>query len=278
LHGFFNAASSGFQLNRLLKTGDSVKLVSSLFSNPEPLKGFAATSEVLPVIIMNMSKNLGASFSEIQKIVVDRSSRIGSDFKELNMDAFNAGIFTIWKELYRTDFQKFYNIPQLGLTRNYQEQITTAMDKGNQFFMAFSEFMNLLYIPVEKANTITLEKYQQMVENKEITDDGFTKVMGGEALVVEDVENFDLIKYPESFLKENIPSILSVPIKTKTAVIGIMNIYSGVSTDFFKGVVEIAEALAIQGGIAIQNASLYLDLNETKESLEQDIWGYRSWF
>ncbi|MCA1785383.1 MAG: hypothetical protein LC657_05295, partial [Desulfobacteraceae bacterium] len=81
------------------------------------------------------------------------------------------GIFAIWKELYESDFQKFYNIPQLGLTRNYQEQINTNLDRGNRFFLAFSEFMNLLYVPVEKAGNVTLERYQEMVERKEISDD-----------------------------------------------------------------------------------------------------------
>jgi len=37
-------------------------------------------------------------------------------------------------------------------------------------------------------------------------------------------------------------------------------------------------ALAAQGGVAIQNASMYLRLQEDKKSLEQDIWSYRSWF
>ena len=110
------------------------------------------------------------------------------------------------------------------------------------------------------------------------SDEGFAKVMGGETIVAEDVANHDLIQYHDAFITENIPSILSVPVKTKNTVIGVMNLYSGVRTDFSKGVIIMAEALAIQGGIAIQNASLYLKLNETKESLEQDIWGYRSWF
>ncbi len=110
------------------------------------------------------------------------------------------------------------------------------------------------------------------------SDKGFAKVMKGETLIVEDIGNSSLIQYPEELLKEGIQSILSVPVKTKDSVIGIMNLNSSVKTDFSKGVVEIAQALAIQGGIAIQNASFYLKLNETKESLEQDIWGYRSWF
>ena len=111
------------------------------------------------------------------------------------------------------------------------------------------------------------------------SDRGFAVVMKGESLLVNDVtENNELLQYNDAFVKEGIDSILSVPVKTKEQTIGIMNLFSGIKEGFSKGSVEVAEAIAIQGGLAIQNASLYLKLEETKESLEQDIWGYRSWF
>ncbi|MEX1297447.1 MAG: GAF domain-containing protein [Desulfotignum sp.] len=110
------------------------------------------------------------------------------------------------------------------------------------------------------------------------TEKGYISVMKGETLVVEDVSSSELIQYPEELQKEGIASILSVPVKTKNHVIGVLNLNSSRKTDFSNGVIDVAQAVGIQGGIAIHNASAYLKLNETKESLEQDIWGYRSWF
>lgn len=106
----------------------------------------------------------------------------------------------------------------------------------------------------------------------------YSRVMNGESLFVEDITSTSLVQYPDALIKEGIVSVLSVPVKTYDNIIGVMNLNSDGRTDFSKGVMEMAEAIAIQGGIAIQNASMYLKLNETKESLEQDIWGYRSWF
>ena len=40
----------------------------------------------------------------------------------------------------------------------------------------------------------------------------------------------------------------------------------------------MVKALAHQGGIAIQNASMFLQLQEEQKSLEEDVWSYRSWF
>jgi hypothetical protein len=40
----------------------------------------------------------------------------------------------------------------------------------------------------------------------------------------------------------------------------------------------LVNALAQAGGLAIQNASMYLKLQEDKADLEKDIWSHRSWF
>jgi hypothetical protein len=42
--------------------------------------------------------------------------------------------------------------------------------------------------------------------------------------------------------------------------------------------VILLEALAHQGGIAIQNASMYLMLQDDMKNLEEEIWTHRAWF
>ena len=61
-------------------------------------------------------------------------------------------------------------------------------------------------------------------------------------------------------------------------VIGVMRLYSAVRREFPPDMVVLVEALAHQGGLAIQNASMYLELENDKKSLEEDIWSHRSWF
>ena len=57
-----------------------------------------------------------------------------------------------------------------------------------------------------------------------------------------------------------------------------MRLCSAEPRDFSEDMIILVEALAHQGGIAIQNASMYLSLQEDKNSLEKDIWSHRSWF
>jgi GAF domain-containing protein len=77
---------------------------------------------------------------------------------------------------------------------------------------------------------------------------------------------------------EGIVSMIVAPILARDKVIGVMRLYSDVQREFPADLMLMVEALAHQGGLAIQNASMYLKLKEDKKSLEEDIWSHRSWF
>jgi GAF domain-containing protein len=77
---------------------------------------------------------------------------------------------------------------------------------------------------------------------------------------------------------EGIVSMIVTPILARDQVIGVMRLYSSVQREFPSDFMVMVEALAHQGGLAIQNASMYLKLQEDKKNLEEDIWSHRSWF
>ena len=167
---FFNKKVS--QSEESQKIGKStMDFVVSFFSKPENATAFTRVSEVLPLLITNLSHNLAANFTEIQSRLTEKGTHFGRRLNELDMETFNRNIFAIWKDIYESDFQKFYTIPSLGITRNYQEQINSAMDAGNRTYIAFAEFMNLLYLPVEKAGASVIEECREMMEKEELPDD-----------------------------------------------------------------------------------------------------------
>jgi GAF domain-containing protein len=97
-------------------------------------------------------------------------------------------------------------------------------------------------------------------------------------VVIEDVASDPRIQYPKETVEEGIQSMLCVPIKSREEVIGVMRLFSENKRKFSDDTIMMVEALAHSGGLAIQNAAMYLQLKEDKESLEQDIWSHRSWF
>ena len=82
------------------------------------------------------------------------------------------------------------------------------------------------------------------------------ETMGGKPVVIKNAATDDRVQYQEQKLEEGIVSILSVPIKTREKVIGVLRLYSGTPRDFSEDEIMLATALAYQGGLAIHNARL----------------------
>ena len=106
----------------------------------------------------------------------------------------------------------------------------------------------------------------------------FGQALKGETVIIEDVSLDKLLQYKEEIVKEGVVSMLIVPIKSKEEVIGVMSLLSGTARKYPEDVIILVNALAHTGGLAIQNASMYLSLQEDKKSLEEDMWSHRSWF
>jgi len=105
-----------------------------------------------------------------------------------------------------------------------------------------------------------------------------TEALKGKTVVIRDATTHKEVQYKDEKRKEGIASILTVPIKAKDEVIGVMRYYSAEERDFTEGEVMLAEAVASLGGLAIQNASMYLMLKQDMQCLKEDIWSHRSWF
>ena len=103
-------------------------------------------------------------------------------------------------------------------------------------------------------------------------------VLKGETVVIQDVSADNTLLYPDEVLEEGIRSMLVVPIKAKDEVIGIMRLCSSVKRDYPEDIVMLVNALAQTGGLAIQNASMYLALQTDMKDLKEDLWSHRSWF
>ncbi len=105
-----------------------------------------------------------------------------------------------------------------------------------------------------------------------------TEALSGRTVFIRDATVDKEVQYREAKKREGIVSILTVPIRVKDEVIGVMRYYTDKERDFTEGEVMLAEAVASLGGLAIQNASMYLMLKQDMQCLKEDIWSHRSWF
>ena len=77
---------------------------------------------------------------------------------------------------------------------------------------------------------------------------------------------------------EGIVTILSVPIKSRDEVIGVLRLYSAVSRDFTEDEIQFVNAIAHMGGVAIQNMSLLAMLKDDVKDLRENVWIFKTWF
>jgi len=89
-----------------------------------------------------------------------------------------------------------------------------------------------------------------------------------EPIMVPDVRKEPGYMYPQMAKKEGIASMLSVPMRLKNRVIGVINSYTSHVHKFTKDEVKVLQSVANQAAIAIENTKLLEESLKVKESLE----------
>jgi class III poly(R)-hydroxyalkanoic acid synthase PhaE subunit len=70
-----------------------------------------------------------------------------------------------WNDFYEQEFKRFLSLPQLGLTRYYQEEIEELIDKFAVFQGKMTEFVFCLSLPMEKSFVFMQQKVDELVQS-----------------------------------------------------------------------------------------------------------------
>ena len=91
----------------------------------------------------------------------------------------------------------------------------------------------------------------------------------GEAIVLDDMQLDDRVKYKEAAVKEGLVSQLTVAMKFREKPIGVLRLYSPKPKRFYEDDIALARAVGSQCAIAITNARLYAKAIEGSRIAEQ---------
>ena len=94
--------------------------------------------------------------------------------------------------------------------------------------------------------------------------------MHGEPVAIYDVSVDDRVLYRDNMVEEGITSLLAVPIKVESEVIGVLRIMTGEHHCFTSSEVNFAMTVAEAGGAAIQNARTYRKINLLFNQIEEN--------
>lgn len=104
------------------------------------------------------------------------------------------------------------------------------------------------------------------------------QALQGKPVVVKDAATDAGVQYRDEKKQEGIVTILSVPIKSREEVIGVLRLYSAASREFTDDEIQFVNAIAYMGGVAIQNMSLLSMLKDDVKDLRENVWIFKSWF
>lgn len=87
-------------------------------------------------------------------------------------------------------------------------------------------------------------------------------------LVVEDVRQDERYAYRELAIKENLSSMIAVPMIVKDKAIGVINVYTKEFHQFSGEEVSVLQMVANQAAVAVENTKLVEEASKTREALE----------
>jgi signal transduction protein with GAF and PtsI domain len=103
-------------------------------------------------------------------------------------------------------------------------------------------------------------------------DKSIADAMEGKTISVYNVTEDPRAQYPNQAKEEGIASIISVPLRIKGRVIGVMRLYTPEPREFSQEEINSAEVLAETGAIAIENAKMYERIKKDYESIMRDLY------
>ncbi len=111
-------------------------------------------------------------FSFFQKRWLESAKNIQGIFNSHPIENLGGSeIFDLFTDIYKKEISKFFSIPPLGLSREYQAKIQQVIDKSNIFHVKLLEFLYFLYIPFEKSFKVVQDSLASLADEGTLPDD-----------------------------------------------------------------------------------------------------------
>lgn len=147
------------------------KAWSQIATEPETMETLFKENGVLPEIFLKIAQTCLNSFVHFQQQWFDRAGKVQESTTSYTFENLDEDAVKLWTQLYETELRKIFNIPQLGLTRFYQEKMIRSVDKFNMFQSSLTEFLRLLSLPMEKSFQVMQEKLTELADKGNLPED-----------------------------------------------------------------------------------------------------------
>lgn len=139
-------------------------------ADPQLMAALARGALTAPEILIQISQSGWKGFFELQRQWQERWQRLGRPTEAFRFEDLDKEVLTAWSNFYEQEVSRFLKVPQVGLTRFYQERLNTAIDRYQRFQAALGEFLKLMGLPVEKSLKVVQEQLGQMAEDGKLPE------------------------------------------------------------------------------------------------------------
>lgn len=163
--------ASSPHLEAMGKAMKNWQTMAAAMSAPGSVSSLLKSAGTMPEILAQMVQSAMSGLVEVQRKAMARADRIGASVEAYRFENLDGDPFHVWTEIYEKEFRHFFHLPQLGLTRSYQEKLNTAVDAYNRFQATFAEFLHLLSLPFNQAMAVMQDKMGEMATKGELPED-----------------------------------------------------------------------------------------------------------
>lgn len=134
-------------------------------SGPDSLAGIQKATEMTPDLVLGFAQTCLQGLTSLQTKANDWVEKRGGVFSEADIQELDRELLKTWRDTYEKEFSRYLKLPQIGLTRLYQERAFAAADKMNTFQLELAEYLHLLYLPIEQSLRTVQEKMTEMADD-----------------------------------------------------------------------------------------------------------------
>jgi polyhydroxyalkanoate synthase subunit PhaE len=143
---------------------------ASAFSTPQTFDAMVGGLTASPEATMKIVRTTWDGYLKLYQMWVKHAGEMGEASKSDRFKGTQSDTFEAWTAFYEKELQPFLKMPQVGLTRIYQERANAAVDKFAQYQVATAEFLQMLKTPVEQSLGVMEEKLKDLAKDEKLPE------------------------------------------------------------------------------------------------------------
>ena len=151
----------------------SVKMWQTMMGDmatPAAAENLQKLMALAPEIALGFAQTCLQGFTSVQEQAGEWMMKRSASLSSADVQELDRELIKSLQETYEKEFSRYLKLPQVGLGRLYQERVLQAADKTNLLQLAMSDFLHMLYMPIEKSLNSLQKEMAQMAESGPIDE------------------------------------------------------------------------------------------------------------